>query len=64
MLHGEYGVFYGHDYFFDVCAQQGIVFQIETPTPIRLASSDGWFVSTFVFAITCLEKEWLGGLVE
>ena len=59
MLHGEYGgeegrlgftnegVFYGHDYFFDICAQQGIIFQIETPTPVRLASSDDWFVLHF-----------------
>ena len=59
MLHSEYGgeegtmgfanegVFYGQDYFFDVCAQQGIIFQLETPTPIRLASSDGWFVFNF-----------------
>ena len=59
MLHGEYGgeegrlgfanegLFYGHDYFYDVCEQQGIIFQWESSTPVRLESSDGWVVVHF-----------------
>ena len=52
MLHGEYGgeegklafVFYGHEYVYDVCEQQGIIFQLESPTPLRNEPSDGWLV--------------------
>ena len=56
MLHGEYGgvegrlafvndaVFYGREYVYDVCEQQGITFQLESPKPIRNTPSDGWFV--------------------
>ena len=59
ILHGEYGgeegrlafanegLFYGHDYIYDVCAQQGIIFQLESPTPVRVESSDGWVVINF-----------------
>ena len=59
ILHGEYGgeegrlafenegVFYGHDYIYDVCVQQGIIFQIESPTPLRIERSDGWLVVNF-----------------
>ena len=59
MLHGEYGgeegrlgfpnesVFYGHNYLLDVCEQQGILLQVETPTPSRVETSDGWTVAIF-----------------
>ena len=61
MLHGEYGgeegklafandiVFYGHEYAYDVCEQQGIIFQIESPTPLRNEPSDGWLVINYQF---------------
>ena len=61
MLHGEYGgeegklafandiVFYGHEYAYDVCEQQGIIFQIESPTPLRNEPSDGWLVINYRF---------------
>ena len=47
MLHGEYGgeggklgfpyegVYYGHNYLYDACQLQGIVFQVESLAPIR-----------------------------
>ena len=59
MLHGEYGgeegrlafaddiVFYGHEYLYDVCEQQGIIFQLESLTPIRSEPSDGWLVINY-----------------
>ena len=59
MLHGEYGgeegrlafandaIFYGREYVYDVCEQQGIIFQLESPKPIRNAPSDGWFVINY-----------------
>ena len=59
MLHGEYGgeegklgftyegVYYGHNYLYDACQLQGIVFQVESLAPIRGVPTDGWFVTTF-----------------
>ena len=59
MLHGEYGgeegrlafanegLYYGHDYIYDACRLQGIIFQIESLTPIRRVQPDDWFVITF-----------------
>lgn len=59
MLHGEYGgeegkpvsanegLYYGHDYIYDACRLQGIIFQIESLTPIRRVQPDGWYVITF-----------------
>ena len=56
MLHGEYGgeegrlgfanesLFYGHVYVYDLCAQQGINFQLESPTPFCREPSDGWLI--------------------
>ena len=46
-LHGEYDgeegrlafadevLFYGHEYVYDVCEQQGIIFQLESITPLH-----------------------------
>ena len=59
MLHGEYGgeegklafandiVFYGREYAYDVCEQQGIIFQMESLTPLRYEPSDGWLVLNY-----------------
>ena len=59
MLHGEYGgeegrlafrtdvVFYGREYVYDVCEQQGIIFQLESSTPIRGEQSDGWHIANY-----------------
>ena len=57
MLHGEYGgeegklviapdhLFYQHQYVYEACKQQGIIFQIETVAPVRVQSSNqGGFV--------------------
>ena len=57
MLHGEYGgeegrlviepdrLFYQHQYVYEACKQQGIIFQIETIAPVRVQSSNlGGFV--------------------
>ena len=58
-LFGEYGgaegrlafsgesILYGRDYLFDACAQQGIVFQTESLTPIRTEPTDGWIALAF-----------------
>ena len=58
-LFGEYGgaegrvafsgesILYGRDYLFDACAQQGIVFQTESLTPIRVEPTDGWIALAF-----------------
>ena len=47
---GAYGfasesVLYGRDYIYDACAQQGILLQTESITPIRVV--DGWIVLSF-----------------
>ena len=59
MLHGEYGgeegsmafsdevLFYGRQYVYDVCEQQGILFQLESITPNRLEQSDAWLVVNY-----------------
>ena len=59
MLHGEYGgeegklvlanqrVMYGHDYIYDACKQQGIIFQLESLTPLRGVPIDSYIVRTF-----------------
>ena len=59
MLHGEYGgeegrlafssdvLFYGREYVYDVCEQQGIIFQLESSTPIRAEQSDGWHIANY-----------------
>ena len=59
MLHGEYGgeegrmvfandvVFYGREYAYDVCKQLGIIFQLESPTPLRNEPSEGWSVINY-----------------
>ena len=59
MLHGEFGgeegrlafvdelVFYGHEYLYDVCEQQGIIFQLESLTPIRRVPSDSWTIVNY-----------------
>ena len=59
MLHGEYGgeegrlalaneiVFYGCEYLYDVCGQQGIIFQLESLTPIRRVPSDNWTIVNY-----------------
>ena len=61
MLHGEYGgeegrlafandaIFYGREYLYDVCEQQGIVFQLESRTPNRNIPSDDWVVANYVY---------------
>ena len=52
MLHGEYGgeegklatepvrIFQQRQYVYEVCKQQGIIFQLETPTPFRTLEAD------------------------
>ena len=58
MLHGEYGgeegklviapdrLFYRHQYVYEACKQQGIIFQVESLVPIRVtASNPGGFVA-------------------
>ena len=59
MLHGEYGgeegklafandiVYYGREYAYDICEQQGIIFQSESSTPLRIVPSDGWWVINY-----------------
>ena len=59
MLHGEYGgeegrlafandiLFYGREYVYDVCEQQGIIFQLESTTPNRFEESDNWFIVNY-----------------
>ena len=61
MLHGEYGgevgklvivldrLFYQHQYVYEACKQQGIIFQIETVAPLRILPSDpgGFIVFNF-----------------
>ena len=59
MLHGEYGgeegrlafaeeiLFYGREYVYDVCEQQGIIFQLESTTPLRTEQSDGWRIANY-----------------
>ena len=59
MLHGQYGgeegklvlarqlVVYGHDYLYDACKQQGIIFQLESLTPLRGTPIDRFIVRTF-----------------
>ena len=61
MLHGEYGgekgklviapdrLFYQHQYVYEACKQQGIIFQIETFAPVHVQSSnlDGFVVYNF-----------------
>ena len=59
MLHGEYGgeegrlafanelVFYGREYLYDVCEQQGIIFQLESLTPVRRVPSDSWMIVNY-----------------
>ena len=61
MLHGEYGgeegklviepdrVIYHHQYVYEACKQQGIIFQIETFAPFRILASDpgGFIVYNF-----------------
>ena len=60
MLHGEYGgeegklafamqrlVYNRHDYIYDVCKQQGIIFQLESLTPLRGVPVDRYIVRTF-----------------
>ena len=59
MLHGEYGgkegklvfamqrLVYGHDYLYDACKQQGIIFQLESLTPLRGVPIDSYIVRTF-----------------
>ena len=47
---GAYGfagenVLYGHDYIYDACAQQGILLQTESMSPIRVV--DGWIILSF-----------------
>ena len=76
MLHGEYGgeegrlafandaVFCGHEYFYDVCEQQGIVFQLESPKPIRNAPSDGWFIVNYRVHNRILGEGVLWGLFQ
>ena len=57
MLHGEYGgeegklviapdhLFYQHQYVYEACKQQGIIFQIESIAPIQITTSNlGGFV--------------------
>ena len=58
-LHGEYGgeegrlafeeetAFYGHEYLYDVCEQQGIIFQLESLTPNRNIPSDRWTILNY-----------------
>ena len=59
MLRGEYGgeegrlafagdiIFYGREYLYDVCEQQGIIFQLESTTPIRNEQSDDWLIANY-----------------
>ena len=59
VLHGEYGgeegrlafaddiVLYGHEYLYDVCEQQGIIFQLESLTPIRRVPADSWTIVNY-----------------
>ena len=60
MLHGEYGgeegkpvstngnrLFYGYDYVFDACKQQGLTFHLESLAPSRIVPVDGYFVTSF-----------------
>ena len=59
MLHGEYGgeegklastnedIFYGHEYVFDACKQQGLTFHFESLAPIRTTPVDGYDVRIF-----------------
>ena len=59
LLHGEYGgeegklasgndlVFCGHHYAYDICEQQGIIFQLESLTPLRDEPSDGWLIANY-----------------
>ena len=59
MLHGEHGgeegrlafveelVFYGREYLYDVCEQQGIIFQLESLTPVRRVPSDSWTIVNY-----------------
>ena len=59
MLHGEYGgeegklvltdenLLYAHEYVFDACKQQGLIFHLEPLTPIRRVPVDGYFVQIF-----------------
>ena len=59
MLRGEYGgeegkmvstseaIFYGYDYVFDACKQQGLTFHYESLAPARSVPVDGYFVTIF-----------------
>ena len=60
MLHGKYGgeegkpvstngnrLFYGYDYIFDACKQQGLTFHLESLAPSRIVPVDGYFVASF-----------------
>ena len=59
MLHGKYGgegklvstngnlLYYGYDYVFDACKQQGLTFHLESLAQSRIVSVNGYFVTSF-----------------
>ena len=62
MLHGKYGgeegklvstngnlLYYGYDYVFDACKQNGFTFHSESFAPSRIVPVDGYFVTSFRF---------------
>ena len=74
MLHGEYGgdewklviepdrLFYQHQYVYEACKQQGIIFQIETVAPVRvqLSNPGGFVVYNFQVRNRVLEEGTVG----
>ena len=74
MLHGEYGgeegklafamqrLVYRHDYIYDVCKQQGIIFQLESLTPLRGVPVDRYIVRTFRVCSRMLGEETAWGV--
>ena len=41
------GILYGFDYLYDLCGQQGIIFDIASLSPTRFEPTDGWIVLSF-----------------
>ena len=55
-------VFYGHDYVFDACKQQGLTFHFESLSPICSARLMAILLLHFELVIICLEKEQIWGV--
>ena len=76
MVHGEYGgeegrlafanntLFYGREYLYDVCEQQGIIFQMESLTLSRNEPSDGTAIINYRVRNRMLGEGVLWGLFQ